>query len=164
MATNNNEAVSGIKPPGYLHIESDNKSANWKKWRQQFEWYATAIQLGKKPADIQAATFMSIIGPDAIDIYNSFNLNTIDEQKLSIIIGKFEEYFAPKNNISFERYVFFKIEQHEDESFNEFITRIKIQANKCEFGTLLEEMLKDKIVFGIKSTQIREKITHRRKT
>ncbi|XP_062526842.1 uncharacterized protein K02A2.6 [Bombyx mori] len=158
MATNNNEAVSGIKPPGYLHIESDNKSANWKKWRQQFEWYATAIQLGKKPADIQAATFMSIIGPDAIDIYNSFNLNTIDEQKLSIIIGKFEEYFAPKNNISFERYVFFKIEQHEDESFNEFITRIKTQANKCEFGTLLEEMLKDKIVFGIKSTQIREKL------
>lgn len=155
--TNANEAVTGIKPPGNLQIEPD-KSTNWKKWLQQFEWYATVIQLDKKPAEVQAATFMAIIGPDAIEIYNNFNLSDADKNRLEVIKEKFKEYFAPKTNISFERYIFFKIEQNEDEQFNEFLTRIKTQASKCEFGTLLDEMLKDKIVFGIKSSQVREKL------
>lgn len=82
-----NEAVTGIKPPGNLQIESD-KSTSWKKWIQQFEWYATAIQLDKKPAAIQAATFMAIIGPDAIEIYNNFNLSDADKNNLQIIKGR----------------------------------------------------------------------------
>lgn len=155
MATN--DAVSGIKPPDNLQTDSD-KSTSWKKWLQQFEWYATAIQLNKKPAEVQAATFMAVIGPDAIEIYNSFNLSDADKNNLQIIKDRFKEYFAPKTNISFERYIFFKIEQNEDELFNEFLTRIKTQASKCEFGNLLDEMLKDKIVFGIKSNQVREKL------
>ncbi|XP_063839123.1 uncharacterized protein LOC135088165 [Ostrinia nubilalis] len=113
-----------------------------------------AIQLEKKPAKVQAATFMAVIGPDAIEIYNSFNLSDADKNNLQTIINKFVEYFAPKSNISFERYIFFKIEQNEDEHFNEFLTRIKTQARKCEFDNLLDEMLKDKIVFGIRSNQL----------
>ncbi|GBP14486.1 Uncharacterized protein K02A2.6 [Eumeta japonica] len=155
MATN--DAVSGIKPPANLQIDSD-KSTSWKKWLQQFEWYATAIQLDKKPADVQAATFMAVIGSDAIEIYNSFNLSNADQNNLQIIKERFREYFAPKTNISFERYIFFKIEQNEDERFNEFLTRIKTQASKCEFDQLFDEMLKDKIVFGIRSSQVREKL------
>ncbi|XP_072935055.1 uncharacterized protein [Epargyreus clarus] len=152
-----NDAVSGIKPPDNLHIDAD-KSTSWKKWLQQFEWYATAIQLEKKPGVVQAATFMAVIGPDAIEIYNSFNLKDEEKNNLKIIKERFSDYFAPKTNISFERYIFFKIEQNEDEHFKEFLTRIKTQASKCEFDNLLEEMLKDKIVFGIRSSQVREKL------
>lgn len=155
MATN--DAVSGIKPPANLQIDSD-KSMCWKKWLQQFEWYSIAVQLDKKPAEVQAATFMAVIGPDAIEIYNSFNLSDANKNDLQIIKDKFKEYFAPKTNISFERYIFFKIVQNEDEQFNEFLTRIKTQASKCEFDNLLDEMLKDKIVFGIQSNQVREKL------
>ncbi|GBP61465.1 Endogenous retrovirus group K member 8 Pol protein [Eumeta japonica] len=155
MATN--DAVSGIKPPANLQIDSD-KSTSWKKWLQQFEWYATAIRLDKKPADVQAATFMAVIGSDAIEIYNSFNLSNVDQNNLQIIKERFREYFAPKTNISFERYIFFKIEQNEDERFNKFLTRIKTQASKCEFDQLFDEILKDKIVFGIRSSQVREKL------
>ncbi|XP_048005105.1 uncharacterized protein K02A2.6-like [Leguminivora glycinivorella] len=157
MTTPTNDAVSGIKPPANLQINSEI-STNWKKWSQQFEWFATAIQLDKKPAEVQAATFMAVIGPDAIEIYDGFNLNETDKVNIKIIKQKFTEYFAPKTNISFERYIFYKIEQNEDEPFNDFMTRIKTQAIKCDFGSLLDEMLKDKIVFGIKSTQIREKL------
>lgn len=155
MATN--DAVSGIKPPDNLQIDPD-KSTCWKKWLQQFEWYATAVQLNKKPSDVQAATFMAVIGSEAIEIYNSFALDDADKNNLQVIKEKFKDYFAPKTNISFERYIFFKIEQGEDEQFNEFLTRIKTQASKCEFINLLDEMLKDKIVFGIRSNQVREKL------
>ena len=65
MATNTNEAVSGIKPPANLQIDSD-KSMSREKWLLQFEWYATAIHLEKKPDNVQAAKFMAVIDPEAI--------------------------------------------------------------------------------------------------
>lgn len=83
------------------------------------------IQLEKKPAGVQAATFIAVIGPDAIEIFNSFNLSDTEKNNLQIIKDKFKEYFAPKTNISFERYILFKIEQNANELFNEFLTRIK---------------------------------------
>ncbi|CAG4931717.1 unnamed protein product [Colias eurytheme] len=152
------DAVAGIKPPANLQLIDADKSTCWTRWVQQFDWYATAIQLDKKPAAIQAATFMAVIGPDAIEIFNSFNLVDAEKNDIEIIKNKFKEYFAPKKNISFERYVFFKIEQNEDEVFNEFLIKIKTQASKCEFNNLLDEMIKDKIVFGIRSNQVREKL------
>lgn len=152
-----NDAVAGIRPPKSLTILSD-KQANWKQWIQQFEWYATAIQLDKKPENVQAATFMSVIGPEAIDIFNSFNLSDAEKGKISTIKEKFKNYFEPKRNVSYERFIFFKIVQKDDEPFDEFLTRIKTQASSCEFGTLQDEMLKDKIVFGVKSSQVREKL------
>ena len=71
---------------------------------------------------------------------------------------RFRENFAPKVNVSFKSNIFFKIEQNEDEQFTEFLTRIKTQATKCKFDKLLDKMLKDKIVFGIRSNQVREKL------
>ncbi|CAG4980897.1 unnamed protein product [Colias eurytheme] len=149
------DAVAGIKPPANLQLIDADKSTCWTRWVQQFDWYATAIQLDKKPAAIQAATFMAVIGPDAIEIFNSFNL--VDAEKNDIEIIKINsKNISRRKRTSFERYVFFKIEQNEDEVFNEFLIKIKTQASKCEFNNLLDEMIKDKIVFGIRSNQVRE--------
>lgn len=87
MATN--DTVSGIKPPANLQIDTDKPT--WlRKWLQQFEWYATAIQLEKKPAIVQAATFMAVIGPEAIEIYNSFNLSDTEKNNLQVIKDMFK--------------------------------------------------------------------------
>lgn len=71
---------------------------------------------------------MTIIGPDANEIHNKFNLSNFDKNKLRLIKDKFKEYFAPKTFPL--KYIFFKIEQIEYEQFNEFLTRVKIQAER----------------------------------
>ena len=58
---------------------------------------------------------MTVIGLDAIEMYNSFNLSNTYKNNIQIVKDIFREYFAPKVNISFERYIFFKIEQNENE-------------------------------------------------
>ena len=151
------EGMTGIRPPNSLAILADKK-AHWKQWIQQFEWYAIAVQLDKKQSDVQAATFMSVIGPEAIDIFNSFGLSDADKINLDLINTKFKNYFEPKINVSYERFMFYKIVHTDDEPFDEFLTRIKTQASTCSFSTLLKDMLKDKIVFGIKSSLIRERL------
>ncbi|KAF5282886.1 hypothetical protein FQR65_LT14189 [Abscondita terminalis] len=156
-ALRGNSAMAGIKPPKPLIVDQD-AATNWKNWLQQFEWYAIAVQLYDKPPEVQAATFMATIGQEAIRIFNSFNLTERQQKNIIEIKDKYNNYFIPKINVSFERYNFFKVVQKENESFDEFLTVIRNLAKTCEFEKLHDELIKDKIIFGIRSEQVREKL------
>ena len=71
----------------------------------------------EKSENVKVARFMTVIGPETIAIYNSFNVNDADKINLQIVKNRFRDFFVPKVNISFERYIYilFKIEQNEDE-------------------------------------------------
>ena len=71
-----------------------------------------------KSQQIQIVTFLNIIGQEGIDIYISFDDNEIEElidiktkkiqgkENLNWIKNKFQEYFIPKRNITYEMYTF----------------------------------------------------------
>lgn len=101
---------------------------------------------------------MSSIGADAVNIYNLFSLTTEQQQSISTIQAKFSEYFAPKISVNLERYTFNTLNQGEGESFDNFFTKSKNQAKKCSFGDLEDSLLADKVVVGIRSDVIKEKI------
>lgn len=145
------------KPPRPLDV-SGNMAITWKNWIQQYKWFASAREMDNKSASVQVGTFMSCIGPDAINIFNAFSLTDQEKESVDIIQQKFEQYFAPKTNTTFERYTFNKLVQLESESFDEFLTKAKNQIKKCEYGTLQDSILKDKIIIGIRSSILREKI------
>lgn len=148
-----------IRPPKCLEIDNTNQMGiKWKNWIQQYKWFEVATQMDKKTEQIQIATFMASLGPDALDVYNSFNLKNEDTEKLEKIKSKFEEHFAPKSSITLERYVFNKMYQMESENFDQYYTKIKNQCKKCEFGELSDSLLRDKIIIGIRSEVVREKL------
>ncbi|KAI8116310.1 Transposon Tf2-6 polyprotein [Lucilia cuprina] len=131
-----------LKPPKPLVIEHDKDMAKeWKLWRQQYEYYEVATGLNTKPANIQFATFMSAIGHSAIQIYNSLPGESSDT--LTTVKTKFETYFTPKLNTTFERYKFHKIIQNDGETIDEYITRF---------------LLRDQLILGIKSDTLRTKL------
>lgn len=146
-----------LKPPKSLTVRKD-QAQEWKQWIQQFKWYSCATQLTEKPAEVQAATFMTAIGSEAAAIYNTFGLDDQEQINVKVIEKKFEEYFMPKSNVIFERYTFNEMTQNDGESFDEFLTKIKTQAKKCEYGELVDSLIRDKIVTGIRSKAVREKL------
>lgn len=95
---------------------------------------------------MQAATFMAAIGPEAAVIYGTFELSDDNKKEVKQLEKAFEEYFSPASNITFERYSFNKITQQSEETFDDFLTKIKTQAVKCNFGVLCDSLVKDKIV------------------
>ncbi|CAG9823897.1 unnamed protein product [Phaedon cochleariae] len=101
---------------------------------------------------------MATIGPEAIQIFNNFNLTEAQQKDIAVIENKFKEYFIPKINVSFERYNFFKIVQKEDEPFEKFLNTFKLQAKSCELEKLHDSSSKDKIVGGVRSDAVREKL------
>lgn len=153
----NEGSANCIRPPRCLEIDGTSQMAiKWKNWSQQYKWFEIATQMDKKSEEIQIATFMSSLGADAIEVYNSFNIE--GDVKLAVIKAKFEEHFAPKISTTFERFVFNKLNQTEGESFDQFFTKIKNQSKKCEFGDLSDSLLRDKIIIGIYSDSVREKL------
>ena len=69
-------------------------------------------------------------------------------QDADVILMKLSEYFMPKQNKIYERYVFNSHSQKADESFDKFLTALRKLAAICEFDTFEDEMLRDHIVTG----------------
>ena len=77
------------------------------------------------------------IGKQAKEIYNTFTFATEDDKvKYAGIIKKFDEYFSPKKNLTFLRSTFLTARQVEEETFDEYVTRLKTLSEDCEFGEL----------------------------
>ena len=89
-----------LQPPGHLSLQG-NLSENWRKWKQRFELYMTASGISDKDERVQSATLLHVAGEEALEIYNTFSWEKDgDDQKVSIIMAKFESYCNPRKNVT----------------------------------------------------------------
>jgi len=66
--------------------------------------------------------------------------------------------FAPKKLVISERYRFHTFLQAENTSVSEFAAQLQRLASTCNFGTHLNEALRDKFVCGLRSTSIQKRL------
>ena len=98
-----------------------------------------------------------MIGEEANEIYITFQFVTEEDRiKLDVLKSKFEEYVNPRKNTVFERYRFWEYKQQEGETIDQFITELKTHAKSCEFGDQHDSMIRDRIVFGVIETRLKE--------
>ena len=60
-----------------------------------------------------------------------------------------------------ERFKFHRQNQHESETVAQFVVELKRLALRCEFGTFLEEALRDRLVCGKKKRANSEEVVRR---
>jgi len=53
---------------------------------------------------------------------------------------------------------FWENKQQEGEPIDQFVTKLKTRAKSCEFGDQHDTMLRDRIVFGVSDTQLKERL------
>ena len=82
--------MQGIQPPTGLKLSAKDKAVNWKVYKQQWENYSIVAQLDKQTEEYRVALFLYSVGPDAVKIYNSFDLSDENRRKLSEIIKQFD--------------------------------------------------------------------------
>ena len=61
-----------LSPPEVLNLDG-NVAENWRRWKQRFEIFSLASGLSEKDAGVQAATFLHVAGPEALEVYNTFS-------------------------------------------------------------------------------------------
>ena len=148
--------MQNLKPPGPLALHG-NISDNWRRWQQRWNLYAKASGAEKKDEATQCALFLHVIGDDALDVYNSFTFDDSERNKIARLIAKFEAYCSPKKNLTYERYVFNSCTQN-GRPFDTFVVDLRNKAKTCEFGAMQDTLIRDRIVCGIDSNTIRERL------
>ena len=148
-----------LTPPDPLDLDSSNVSDAWRKWKQRFELFSLASGLSSKEEGIQAATLLHVVGPDALEIYNTFTWEADgDRNKVTKILEKFEAYCVSRRNITWERHIFNTRSQHDGETIDQYVTDLKTKAQTCEFKELKDGLIRDRIVCGIRCDKTRSKL------
>ena len=146
-----------LKPPTELSFEG-NIAENWKRWLQAFEIFLIASGINGKEEKIQCATFLHVAGEQARTIYNSFSFTTEEKDKIDVLKAKFKSYCEPRTNLTYIRHQFFTRTQGPLESTDAFVADLKNKAKGCKFEGLNESLIKDRIVCGIRSDEVRSRL------
>lgn len=147
-----------LPPPRALDTRGDVWQS-WGTWRQEFDLYATATYPSQQPKEVQAATFLMVIGEDARRTCNTFVFNEgEDKSDIEVLKRKFEAFYKPSLNLAYHEFRFGSRDQKEGESFNEWLTELRILAKSCEFAEMEERMLRSRIILGLKDKKLQEKL------
>lgn len=148
-------------------------SSEWPKWKRAFEFYIAAKAI--KNPNQKYAHLMHAGGIGLQEIY--VNLPEIEVEKQTTqsdedseeehdseepdeytkAIKKLDNHFCVKRNVTVERYKFRSIRQMSEEGIEQFVVRLRTQLNRCDYGPLSDEHMRDQIIEGTTSDKLREK-------
>lgn len=154
---------SQIPVPAPLRL-AGNVAGDWKRFRGQWINYAKAVKLASEEADCQAAVFLACIGPDAYELFETFEFaSDEDRSDLTKIMDAFEAHCVGEVNVVYERYVLYQRCQENGESFDTFLSDVRRLIKSCDFGAMEDSAVRDRIVMGIRDDATRRKLLQTRK-
>lgn len=155
---------TGLKLPQPLKMEG-NLAANWKRFKRAWQNYSVIARLDKFEENYKTALFLSVIGEEALEVFEGMDFSSgTDKQVLSKVIEKFEEFCIGETNETYERFIFNRRNQEENESIDQYVTVIRKLAQTCNFCNCLNDsLLRDRLVLGIKDESTRKKLLQEKK-
>ena len=152
--------MESIRQPNALILTGD-LAEHWRQFKQEFKLYLIATGLDNKSVEQKIALLLYVAKSSAIEVYNTFTFDSTNEassETFANVLDIFEKYCNPKKNITYERYIFFTRNQERSEPVESFVTDLMLKAKTCEFLTLRDSLIKDRIVLGIISQRVRERL------
>ena len=144
-----------LQPPPPFNFSSPDE---WPKWRRRFEQFRVASGLCKEDEERQVSMLLYCLGDDADDVLTSTNISGDNCKKYTEVLEKFDGHFKVRKNVIFERARFNARVQAEGESIEQYITSLYNLIEHCEYGTLKVEMIKDRVIVGIRDSSLSERL------
>ena len=135
-----------IQPPSEFEFANPEQ---WTKWIQRFERFRSASGLKSRDEEVEVSTFLYAMGEKSENILTAFDLTDEDAKKYDLVKEKLENHFIKRRDTVFERAKFNTRKQEAAESVDAFIIDLYCLAKHCNFGSLHDEMIKDRIVVGL---------------
>lgn len=138
------------------NVTSGNLCREWAKWKKSFMIYYKACQLDKKERDVQTSILLHVIGEKCREVYEQFP----EELAISVdsLLKKFDDFFTPKKNLTIERHKFFTRNQQEHETVDQYAFDLNKLATSCEFEKLKDDLIKDRLICGLREDTLRERL------
>ncbi|UYV79312.1 hypothetical protein LAZ67_17002102 [Cordylochernes scorpioides] len=144
--------------PTFEKLRYNLAAENWRFFKSQWDNYRVATELNKKDNNVIRAIFLSLIGKDCFNVFLNLDLKEDEKNSLPKIIEALNNHFTPQKNVIYERYIFNTSNQEEKEGIDSYTNRLRGLASSCEYDILSEELIRDRIVLGIKDNRVRKKL------
>lgn len=159
-----NQILRSMGPPPF-NFKKGSAAVEWKNWLRGFEIFADASNISNGS---KKNWLLHYGGPKVQSVYfNTPSISDKKKQKKSAraeyrrTVDKLTDHFAPKQNQTYERHIFRNMSQRKNERIDEFVMRLRVQAERCEFGRRTEENIMDQVTTSCDSIKLRRKILER---
>ena len=151
-----------LRPPPPLDFESRQLGPVWKAGRKRFMVYLTASDNDEASEKRKKSLLLHALGPEAIDISETFLFTKDDGEKkdptFDELVARFDAYFLPRVNVTFERHQFFMPNQEPGESVDRYITALRNLAQTCELGEIRDSLVHDRFICRLSTVVVKEKL------
>ena len=134
----------------------DPSSGDWEVYQERLEMFldANAVAEGQR-----VATLLTVIGGTAYKIVQNLVAPASPKDKTyTELMDALSAHFSPKPLVIAERYRFHKRDQLPGESIVTFVAELRRFARHCNFGTNLDDCLRDRLVCGLSNSHIIKKL------
>ena len=142
-----------LQPPAPFDFKSPDE---WPRWRNRFEQFRVASELAEGSAAKQVSTLLYCFGEEADSVLKSVNATDDDRKVYATVLERFDEYFKVRWNVIFEMARFNRRVQLPGETAEEFIMALYNLAATCNYGGLEKEIIRDRLVVGIRDSALSE--------
>ena len=152
----------------------------FEKWLLDFEEYVLAVY-GDVANARKKAILMQMVGDEVKKYVDT--LDTVVRADYAQLITNLKQRFKHQQNETIERHIFNNMNQHDNESIDSFVIRLKEQAAKCnynvesitrsianpndanqvievpiEFSDITNDLIRDRIVCGVLNQAVRTRL------
>ena len=128
---------------------------DWPTYVERLELYFDAN--GIDGNDKKRACLLTLMGPRTYGLLRSLlSPARPSERPYDDIIGVLTNHLMPKRKVIGERFRFYKRDQLSGETINDYVVEIRRLTEHCNFGNMLDQMLRDRFVCGLYNEHIQE--------
>ncbi|KAK9747084.1 hypothetical protein QE152_g5617 [Popillia japonica] len=100
----------------------------------------------------------TLIGDKAMFKYDRFKLSDDEKTTVNNVISAIRSRLISKRNVIYERAMFNSCNQETDEKFDDYYRKLEKLIENCEFKDFKSDLLRDRIVLGIKNKELRKRL------
>lgn len=130
---------------------------NWYRWKETFSIFMRSAGYADYSSADKAAILRNKIGLVGLEALDEIKFeNELDADNVDIVLEKLTSYFDPPAKESVERYKFFTRTKEANETFETYVNDLKEKAKTCNFGSLTESLIRDKVIMDVKDKTLRQ--------
>ena len=121
--------MAALQPPAQF-----TPGENFERWLRGVEFYLVAVDITSP--ERKAAVLQTLMGLEVQEIVRTLPQpsglpRSADEYKL--LTEKLKAHFQPMVNVTYEKAILHDLFRKEGEKFDAFITRLRLQADRCGY-------------------------------
>ncbi|XP_064482922.1 uncharacterized protein K02A2.6-like [Ornithodoros turicata] len=134
----------------------DESISHWPSYEERLKSF---LRVNRIPDNDHVDAFLSIVGGKTFELLKNLCSPELPASKtLDELLKVLRDHLSPRPSVIAERAKFHNRSQQENETMAEFVAELKHLAEHCNFGRVLDEMLRDRFVAGLLRVDIQKSL------